>query len=72
MKIASITPAALPFVFNGLKIATTLALIGEPSLGFTNTSGGGTPGFQLLVDFDGDGATDGILVGEPGFYGNDW
>ena len=52
--------------------STPLALTGEPSLGFTNTSGGGMPGFQLLVDFNGDGASDGILVGEPGFYGNDW
>jgi len=52
--------------------STPLATVGEPSLDFTNTSGGGTPGYQLLVDFDGDGTTDGILVGEPGSYGNDW
>ena len=52
--------------------STLLATVGEPSLNFTNTSGGGTPGYQLLVDFDGDGTTDGILVGEPGSYGNDW
>ena len=52
--------------------STPLATVGEPSLNFTNTSGEGTPGFQLLVDFDGNGTTDGILVGEPGSYGNDW
>lgn len=46
--------------------------IGEPSLDVTNTSGGGVPGFQLVVDLDGDGEDDGILVGEPGSYGNDW
>jgi len=52
--------------------STPLATVGEPSLAFTNTSAGGTPGFQLLVDFDADGTTDGILVGEPGSYGDDW
>ena len=49
-----------------------LAGIGEPTLEFTNTSGGGVPGFQLIVDFDNDGSADGILVGEPGPYGSDW
>ena len=49
-----------------------LATVGEPSLEFTNTSGGGVPGFQLVIDFDGNGSADGILVGEPGVYGNDW
>jgi hypothetical protein len=48
-----------------------LATIGEPTLEYTNTAGG-VPGFQLIVDFDGDGSADGILVGEPGVYGNDW
>ena len=51
---------------------TPLADVGEPSLDYTNTSGGGVPGFQLIVDFDGDGPSDGILIGEPGVYGNDW
>jgi hypothetical protein len=47
-----------------------LASVGEPSLDYTSSSGG-VPGFQLVVDFDGDGSPDGILVGEP-VYGNDW
>ena len=51
---------------------TPLADVGEPSLDYTNTTGGGVPGFQLVVDFDNDGTSDGILVGEPGAYGNDW
>lgn len=51
---------------------TPLADAGEPTLDFDNTSGGGVPGFQLVVDFDGDGSADGILIGEPGVYGNDW
>jgi hypothetical protein len=51
---------------------TPLAEVGEPALDFTNTSGGGVPGFQLVVDFDDDGTDDGILIGEPGVYGNDW
>lgn len=49
-----------------------LALIGEPTLEYNNTSGGGVPGYQLVIDFDSNGSPDGILVGEPGVYGNDW
>ena len=44
---------------------TPLAAVGEPRLDYANTSGGGVPGFQLVVDFDGNGTRDGILVGEP-------
>ncbi|MCO7220184.1 hypothetical protein [Klenkia sp. PcliD-1-E] len=53
--------------------STPLAAAGEPSLALTS-NGDGTirPGFQLVVDFDGDGTSDGILVGEPASYGNDW
>ena len=52
--------------------STPLAKVGEPALDFTNTTGGGVPGAQLVVDYDGDGSADGILIGEPGVYGNDW
>lgn len=48
-----------------------LADVGEPSLEYASTVGG-VPGFQLVVDFDADGTPDGILIGEPGVYGNDW
>ncbi|MDX6371656.1 MAG: hypothetical protein QOD98_644 [Nocardioidaceae bacterium] len=48
-----------------------LASVGEPNLEFTNTSAGGVPGFQLVIDFDANGSPDGILVGEP-VYGGDW
>ena len=51
---------------------TLLSSVGEPSLEYTNTSGGGLPGFQLLIDADGNGQSDGILVGEKSVYGNDW
>ena len=51
--------------------STPLADAGEPSLDYSNTSGG-VPGAQLVVDFDDDGAADGILIGEPASYGNDW
>ena len=51
--------------------STPLAMAGEPSLNYTSTTGG-VPGFQLVVDFNADGIPDGILVGEPGSYGNDW
>ena len=48
----------------------SLADIGTPSIEYTNTAGG-VPGMQLLLDFDGDGSTDGTLVGES-VYGADW
>jgi len=51
--------------------STPLAEVGEPTLDYTNTAGG-VPGFQLVVDFDGEDGPDGILIGEPGVYGNDW
>ncbi|NRQ49411.1 Ig-like domain-containing protein [Aeromicrobium stalagmiti] len=46
-----------------------LADSGTPSLDWSGTSP--QPGKQLVVDFDGDGDTDGILVGEP-VYGANW
>ena len=52
---------------------TPLASAGEPALELSNNGTGTTPpGFQQAVDFDGDGTSDGFLVGEPNFYGNDW
>lgn len=52
--------------------ATDFALqdAGTPAIAYASTNGG-TPGMQLSVDFDNNGTTDGILVGEP-VYGNDW
>jgi hypothetical protein len=47
-----------------------LATVGEPSLEYSGAFGA-APGFQLVVDFDGDGTSDGILVGET-VYGTDW
>ena len=52
--------------------STPLAEVGDPSLDYAPTSGAIPPGYQLIVDFDGDGTKDGILVGEPTFYGNTW
>ena len=52
--------------------STPLADTGEPMLDYTPTAGTVPPGFQLVVDFDGNGTPDGILVGEPTYYGNDW
>ncbi|TFV91339.1 hypothetical protein [Blastococcus sp. CT_GayMR16] len=49
-----------------------LADVGEPTLDYTTTSGTIPPGFQLEVDVDDDGSIDGILVGEPTKYGDDW
>lgn len=51
-------------------INKSLQQIGNPSTDYTN-NGGGTPGLQLVVDFNNDGTPDGILVGES-VYGNDW
>jgi LPXTG-motif cell wall-anchored protein len=41
------------------------------ALTLTNPSGGGVPGYQLVVDFDHDGTDDGILISETA-YGDDW
>lgn len=50
--------------------ATPLSLAGEPSLTW---SGSATPpGMQLVVDLENDGTPDGIIVGEPAFYGDRW
>ncbi|RHA38074.1 Ig-like domain-containing protein [Cellulomonas rhizosphaerae] len=53
-------------------IVTDVALedAGEPALRY-EAKAGITPGSQLVVDFDGNGSPDGILVGES-VYGNDW
>lgn len=51
---------------------TPLAGLPEPSMNLTQIAGTVPPGFQLIVDFDNDGTADGILVGEPTYYGNDW
>ena len=50
---------------------TPLADVGEPSLEYTSNAGI-APGFQLVVDFDNDGESDGILVGEPIYNGGWW
>jgi hypothetical protein len=47
-----------------------LAAIGEPSMTYT-TDYGPAAGQQIVIDKDGDGDWDGILVGES-VYGNDW
>lgn len=49
-----------------------LGEVGEPSLELTHIDGTIPPGFQLSVDFDGTGGSDGILVGEPTAYGDNW
>ena len=43
------------------------ATAGEPTMAWRANGGGANtrPGMQLVVDVDGDGAPDGILVGEP-------
>ncbi|BDZ46528.1 hypothetical protein [Naasia aerilata] len=68
-----------PLIAGGVKkvaeyVATSkpLTTVGEPSLSYTATTGTTPPGFQLVVDFDNDGSADGILIGEPGVYGNTW
>ena len=51
---------------------TPLASVGEPGLDYTSNTGTIPPGFQLAVDFDGDGISDGILVGETAYNGDWW
>lgn len=48
-----------------------LAGIGEPTLEYASTIGI-APGYQLVVDFDGNGTRDGILVGETVYHGDWW
>lgn len=48
----------------------SLSAVGAPSMEYTANSGI-QPGLQLVVDFDGNGTPDGILVGES-VYGNNW
>lgn len=42
------------------------------TLAVTTHSGTVPPSTQLVVDFDNNGTDDGILVGEPTYYGNNW
>ena len=51
---------------------TPLAQATDTALNLTVNSGTIPPGAQLVVDFDGNGTPDGILVGEPTFYQTDW
>lgn len=50
-------------------VSFPLADAGEPTMSYTGTTP--APGLQMVVDFDGNGTPDGILVGET-VYGNDW
>jgi hypothetical protein len=50
---------------------TPLMTAGEPGMEYTNTADG-LPGLQLVVDFDGNGSSDGILVGETAYDGDWW
>ncbi|WP_160004324.1 hypothetical protein [Nocardioides sp. AX2bis] len=52
--------------------STPLAQVTNTGLDLTTTSGTIKPGYQLVVDLDGDGDNDGILVGEPDAYGGNW
>lgn len=53
-------------------VSVPLVDVGDPSLSFDNTSGGGIPGSQLVIDFDANGTPDGILVGEDVYMGDWW
>lgn len=48
-----------------------LSAVGEPTMSYTSNFGI-KPGMQIALDKDGNGTVDGILVGEPDFYGNNW
>lgn len=49
-----------------------LADVSEPTLDYTTNSGTIPPGFQLVVNFNCGSPSEGILVGEPTYYGTDW
>jgi hypothetical protein len=65
------TDKVAEYLATSTPLAELLAPSAAPFLEYTNSSGG-APGYQLVVDFDSDGYSDGILVGEPGVYGDDW
>jgi len=54
-----------------LATSIPLASVTSATLDYTLVNGI-TPGTQLVVDIDGDGAGDGILVGEPVYGGDFW
>lgn len=62
------------------QVDKTLADAGEPNMDWENNGqvGNVKPSIQLVVDHDGNGTADGILVGESTYadgtplYGNDW
>lgn len=49
-----------------------LADVGEPGMAWATDTATTQPGLQLVVDLDGDGDSDGTLVGEPVYNGNWW
>lgn len=54
-------------------LAVNLSTITSASLNYTNSSPAlMLPGLQIVVDGDGNGSPDGILVGEPNYYGANW
>ena len=48
-----------------------LSEVGTPSMDYTATFGI-KPGMQIVIDTNGDATPEGILVGEPDYYGNNW
>ncbi len=50
----------------------SLKNLGDTSIDYSATTGTTNPGLQLVTDFDNNGTTDGILVGESVFYGSNW
>ena len=70
LRIYTDNDSSLAKVAEYVAAGVPLAGVGEPALDYTREFGG-LPGFQLVVDFDGNGSGDGILVGETA-YDNDW
>lgn len=59
-------------VYEHISTSTPLADAEEPTLDYTTNDGNVPPGFRLMVDITGDGVSDGVLIGEPTYYGNEW
>lgn len=73
VRIETVGTTSLSKAAGYFDVDQALAVVGEPAMRYTPENGTtARPGLQLVVDLDGNGTSDGILVGEPAAYGENW